>query len=201
MSPGALVAVYRRPNKWMTKFLFAALILLPRLTLCQRHDVPPQLDLRAELNSDASELKVSWVNRGATPFLITVGSMIGWAGLVPNLQLSISGPGLPTGRMSDTSQPGAIAGRAESLVVCLASGTEYSMKFATGKLLLPDYKTILGNMRDRRWTVIVSYTGTRAFRTAPGGGRIPYDVIRDYPVEYPFWTGGIQAEVVNPPER
>jgi hypothetical protein len=185
----------------MTTLLFAALILLPRLALCQQHELLPQLELRAELEADASRLRVTWANRGTHPFLITAGSMIGRAGLIPNFRISISGPGLPTGKLNDTAQPGGIAGRAEPLVVCLASGAEYSLKFATDKLWLPDYKKTLSSVRNRRWTVIVAYTGVKAFHDTPDGRRIPYDIIREYPAEFPFWTGDIKAEVVNPLRR
>lgn len=185
----------------MGKLLFAVLLLLPRFAWCQRLEFPPHLELNAELDAGASQLKVTWVNRGTDPFLITVGSMVGWAGLMPDLRMSINGPGLPTGKLNDTALPGVIGGRAELLVVCLTSRTEYCMKFATDKLWLPGYKKTLSNVRDRRWTVTVVYTGIKAFHITTGGRRIPYDVIRDYPVEFPFWTGDIKANVVNLPRR
>jgi hypothetical protein len=94
----------------MTRLLLAALILLPRLALCQRPELLPQLELRAELEADASRLRVTWANRGARPFLITAGSTIGWAGLISNFRISISGPGLPAGKLNDAAQPGGTAG-------------------------------------------------------------------------------------------
>jgi hypothetical protein len=185
----------------MLRLLFAALILLPRFVLCQRPGSPPQLELKAELDAEVSQLKVSWVNEGTDPFLITVGSTIGWAGLMPNLRMSINGAGLPTGKLNDTAVPGGVAGRAELLVVCLTSRTEYCMRFATDKLWLPGYEKTLSNIRDRPWTLVVAYSGIKAFLPRPGGGRIPYDVLQHYPVEFPFWTGDIKAEVGNPRRR
>jgi hypothetical protein len=76
--------------------------------------------------------------------------------------------------------------------VCLTPGAEYAIKFPTGKLWLPGYKKTLKDVLGQPWTVHVSYTGTK---------RTTFDVIIEYPVEYSFWIGDIQASVVNAPKR
>lgn len=110
--------------------------------------------------------------------------------------MSIAGPGIRNGKLRDTELPGVIAGRVEFLVVCLPPRASYSVESETNRLLLPGYKTTLKDVQNRLWTVAVSFRGMKAYHEPPSG-KIPYDTIREYPAEYPFWTGDLTAKIVN----
>ena len=173
------------------------LILLPALAQCQTTAGPPKLDFGAELNRDGTELRIRWSNKSAAPFLVTIGSIIGSWGLDPRVKIFVIGPGLPAANLTDTSQPGIISGRVEPLVVCLTRGAGYSIDLSTDKLWLSDFKRTLQDVRDRHWTLTVTYTGVKALHTSPAGKRIPFHVLDDYPADFPFWTGDINAQFVN----
>ena len=178
----------------MARLLLAMILLLPDFA-GQQTDGPPKLEFTAQLNADDSRLTLNWANRGDRPFLITVGSLIGTSGLAPRVKMSISGPGIAQGDLADTSLPGAVSGRVEFLVICLAARSGYSYDFPTDKLWLPGYKKTLKDVSHQPWTITVSYAGMRAYRDTPEGKRIPFDVIREYPADFPFWTGTLKTEV------
>jgi hypothetical protein len=75
----------------------------------------------------------------------------------------------------------------------------YSLEFETNKLFLPGYKDTIKDVQNRPWTVTVSFRGIKAYHESPNG-KTPYDTIREYPADYPFWTGDLTAQIVNTPK-
>lgn len=178
----------------MARLLLAVVLFLAQLA-GQRTEAEPQLEFSAQLNADGSRLKLIWSNRGERPFLITVGSLLGGSGLGPRADMWISGPGIMAGNLIDTSLPAAVGGRIEFLVVCLSPRAGYSYEFPTEKLWLPGFTKTLKDASGQRWALTVSYVGIRAFRDTPEGKRIPYDVVREFPADFPFWTGTAKTEI------
>ena len=174
-------------------FLLAAEIIYAR----QTHRTPsPKLNFTASIVN--GYLKVRWVNEGDT-FLVTIGSIIGWAGVNPRLQFRISGRSA-NGELENQSVPGFIEGRTEPLVVCLPTGSEYGFWIPTDKLYLPKHSGTLKDIDDKPWKLLVSFVGERPSQMLPNHTIEHYQVLRAYPVNFPFWTGRIEYELDNPPK-
>lgn len=158
----------------------------------------PTLSLKfsGSLEENGSSLKISWINDGP-PCLLTIGTLTGAPhGLTPRIHMSISGPGIQ-GDIIDTTESGVIGGRAVELVVFVPSHAEYAIRLRTDRLWVSGYKQTLSSLHAKRWVLTVIYRGERASEELPGGRSVPYNVIRDYPVNFPFWVGEITARVVN----
>ncbi|MGC2662312.1 MAG: hypothetical protein WA324_30480 [Bryobacteraceae bacterium] len=151
------------------------------------------IKLRAIIDNDA--ILVTWSNQAKTA-LVNIGSLFGWAGVSPRVTFRFVMGG-SQGSLIDTNGPGVIGGRATYLIVCLPTGGEYGLRFDMHKLWLPGYKTRLIDVK-QQWKVRAVFTGVYPKPELPNNKMQEFQVLRDYPVNFPFWTGQVQAEVVGP---
>lgn len=152
------------------------------------------IKLRATIENDA--ILLTWSNQAKTTTLLNIGSITGWAGVSPRVTFKFVMEG-SEGSLIDTNGPGVIGGRATYLIVCLPTNGEYGLRFDMHKLWLPGYKTKLIEVK-HKWKVRAVFTGVYPRPELPNNKLQEFQVLRDYPVNFPFWTGQVEAEVLGP---
>ena len=154
------------------------------------------LDFSATFDRDRAVLKLAWDRPSSEDelLLVNLGQLVGNT-LQPgsSIGMYISGEGIQSGRLVPRVQPAGIAGRVVPFVICLVPGAEYSLSVDAHALLLPSSDKSLADVRNRPWTLTVSFTGRQAIMTDAAGRFRPEDGIPQFGRKIETWIGTIKA--------
>lgn len=177
---------------------FAALALF--LLLGNSSAMCGNVEFHATFDRERSALKLVW-ERGSSEnelILINLGQLIGnILQFGPSISMYISGPEIQSGRLVPRSQPAGLAGKVVPFVVCLLPGAEYALSVDAHSLLLPSSHKSLADVRERPWTLTVSFTGKQAVVTDSSGRFRPEDGISQYGKRIDMWIGTSKSVVHN----
>ncbi len=161
------------------------------------------LDFRATFDRDRTILKLAWERPSSeeNPLLINIGQLSGNTLQLGSSSTSmyISGEGIQSGRLTPRVQSAGLAGRVIPFVVCLLPGAEYSLSVDAHSLLLPSSDKSLADVRDRPWTLTVSFTGKQAIVADSSGKFHPEDGIPQFGRKIETWIGTIKSVLHREP--
>lgn len=177
----------------------AAIVELTILLSATAHGYCSDLVFNAHFNPDRPEIQLMWSNKGGSdPILVNLGHLVGGSlHLSDTTTMYISGPGMSSGDLFDVREPPGVAGRISPFVICLLPGSEYGLTVDTNYLRIPGSSKTLADLRDRRWTLFVSFTGRQAVVVGPKGYDVPYDGVSEYGIQIPLWTGKSKVVIKN----
>ncbi len=177
----------------------SAIVALSISLAVTSHGYCSDVAFHAQFNRDHPDIKLTWSNEGGSdPILVKLGYLAGRSLLLSvTTRMYISGPGLSSGDLFDVREPPGVLGRISPFVICLLPGSEYGLTLEAKYLRIPGSSKTLADLRDRRWTLFVSFIGRPAVVVGPKRNDVPYDGVSEYGIQLPLWTGKSKVVIKN----